>query len=273
MTDREHASNTLALSNIVLRRGPTTILDDVSWTVRKGQHWAVLGANGSGKTSLLKLVTGYEWPTEGTVEVLGHTFGQCELQVVRRQLGWVSSAIAQRLPDGHAARRVVLSGIEATIGLYRRNTDDQTRRAEAALAQVRACNVAERPWGLLSQGERQRVLIARALVAQPRLLVLDEPCVGLDPAAREHLIDDLSTLATTGDDRPTLIYVTHHIDELPEWIDRVLVLKEGRVLAAGPRNQVLTDAVLSDALDCPVTVERHDGRYHLRVRRTDRSAR
>ncbi|MBP7935375.1 MAG: ABC transporter ATP-binding protein [Phycisphaerae bacterium] len=248
----------LRLSNIGFRRGERQILSSVSWTIEPGQHWALLGANGSGKTTLLKIVTGYEWVSEGSVEALGQLFGECDLRTLRKSIGWVSSALVHTFPGRDTAESVVLSGLEASIGLYRDFTAEESNRARHTLALMGAEHLAEQPYELMSQGEQQRVLIARALVNQPTLLILDEPCAGLDPAARNHFLFDVGQLAQRPQ-APTLIVVTHHIEEIHPWITHVLVLKEGRVLATGPKETVLTSAHLSTAFsfDCHV---RQDGR-------------
>ena len=163
------------------RRNGSQILSNVSWTVEDGEHWALLGANGSGKTTLLKLVTGYDWASEGTIEVLGNRFGECHIPRLRRIIGWVSSSIQERLPSGDSALRIVASGYDASLGVYRALGDAEMARAGEALELLGCRELASRTYGTLSQGERQRVLIARAMVNRPKLLILDEPCAGLDP--------------------------------------------------------------------------------------------
>ncbi len=258
------SSAILALDGIHFRRSGRNILTGVSWRIEPGQHWALLGANGSGKTTLLKIVTGYEWPTEGKVEVLGHRFGECNLPRLRRIIGWVSSSLQERVPPQDTALRVVASGYDASLGLYRDLDADEERHARSALALVSAEELADRPYGILSQGERQRVLIARALVNRPRLLILDEPCVGLDPLARWLFLEDLRGLARRTE-APGIVFVTHHIEEIGPWIDRVLLLKAGRVCAIGSKDEVLADGPLSEALGARCRVERDNGAYRLRL--------
>lgn len=256
--------NVVELSNIHLVRNDVTILAGVSWTIRRGQHWGLLGANGSGKTSLLKVLTGYEWPTEGAVTVLGRRFGECSLPDLRRTIGWVSSSLEHRIPERDTALDVVASGYAASMGLYTDLAPAQWQHARHTLAQLGGGAYADRPYGLLSQGERQRALIARALVPGPAVLILDEPCAGLDPAAREAFLADLAALAARPT-APTVVLVTHHIEEIGPWIGHVLVLRGGRVLAAGPTADVLTAQQLGAAFGATCQVERVGARYALRL--------
>lgn len=252
----------LRLTDIGFRRGERQILSGVSWTVEPGQHWALLGANGSGKTTLLKIVTGYEWVSEGSVEALGQVFGECDLRTLRKSIGWVSSALVHNLPGRDTGESVVLSGLEASIGLYRDFTAKESDRARRTLALMGGEHLAEQRYEFMSQGEQQRVLIARALVSEPALLILDEPCAGLDPAARDHFLSDVGRLAQRPN-APTLVIVTHHIEEIHPWITHVLILKEGRVLAAGPKETVLTSANLSAAFNFDCRVRREGKLFHL----------
>ena len=252
------------LEDICFCRKERTILSDVSWTIEPGQHWALLGANGSGKTSLLKILTGYEWPTFGTVRVLGERFGACDVPRLRKLIGWVSSAMTQRLPVQDEALEVVASGLDASIGLYRRISEQERAKSLEVLQQLRVESIAEQSYGTLSQGEMQKVLIARALVCKPRLLILDEPCIGLDPAARQHFMDDLKVLAK-GPNAPTMILVTHHIEEIDPWIQQVLLLKDGKVLAMGSPEDIITNRQMSELFDYPCSVFRQGADFLLRM--------
>jgi len=252
------------LENIRLWRRETQILRNISWRIRRGGHWALLGANGSGKTTLLRVVGGQLWPSEGDVYVLGQRFGECNLPELRKVIGCVSSSVEHDLPERDRAQEVVLSGLEATLGLFREYNGAERARAHAALSAVGGGEFAGRDYGVLSQGERQRVLIARALVSRPHLLILDEPCAGLDPAAREDLLADLARLAMSAD-APTLVFATHHVEELGPWITHALVLESGRALAAGPIDEVLTDAHLSRAFGRSCRIEREAERRVLRL--------
>lgn len=253
----------LELRSIHMRRNDKQILNGVDFHIRSGEHWALLGANGSGKTSLLKIVTGYEWPTRGTVTVLGQTFGECNLPELRKHIGWVSTAIEQQFYPSDTAIDTVLSGLDATIGLYRAYSDDERARAQKMLMSLGAGALMEQPFGRLSQGEQQRVLIARALICQPSLLVLDEACAGLDPAARVEFLDDLARF-TRDPGAPACIVVTHHVEEIGPWITHALVLKGGNILATGKVEQVLTSNTLSAAFGrtCTLRGDRAGG-YRL----------
>jgi iron complex transport system ATP-binding protein len=241
------------------------ILDSIDWRVARGEHWAILGANGSGKTSLLRALTGYLPPTAGQIRVLGETYGRFDWRDLRMRIGLVSSSVHQMMEDGETALKAVISGRYAQIGYWGELRDDDRRAADTILRRIEARTLRDRPWRFLSQGERQRVLIGRALMASPRLLILDEPCAGLDPVAREHFLQFIQRLARRRG-APTMVLVTHHVEEIVATFSHVLVLKAGRVLTAGPRARVLTSAMLSDAFAAPVRLTRARGRYSLSVR-------
>lgn len=266
MNDSISPERVVSLVGVDCIRNTRPILSNVTWRIARGEHWALLGANGSGKTTLLKIVTGYEWATRGEVCVLGQRFGACDIRELRKSIGWVSTALEQRVPKHITASRVVASGIDASIGVYRDFTVGEERRVGEALAAVSAVPVAEQAFGLLSQGEQQRVLIARALVVRPKLLILDEPCAGLDPTARHQFLDDMGLLAS-GSEAPTIIFVTHHIEEIRPWIARVLALRDGTVTAEGTRDEVLSGPVLSRVFDADCEVRRANGEYHLTTKR------
>lgn len=240
------------------------ILESVNWRVDRGQHWVIVGANGSGKTSLLSALTGYLAPTAGTICVLGETYGRADWRELRTHIGLVSSAIRQMMPGHESALSAVASGRRAMIGMWGEVGEAEMRRAREILAEVEAEYLADRPWRFLSQGERQRVLIGRALMADPQLLVLDEPCAGLDPVAREHFLAFLERLLARPA-APTLVLVTHHVEEIIPGFSHVLVLRAGRVLATGPRRDVMTSATLSRAFDAQVRLRESAGRYSLVV--------
>ncbi len=241
------------------------LLRSVTWRVEAGEHWVVLGANGSGKTSLLSALTGYLMPTAGTVEVLGERFGSFDWRELRRRVGLVSSSLSQRIEGMDTALEVVASGEDASLNVHGRRPRKVLARAGEVLERVGASGFSERPWRVLSQGERQRVLVGRALMAEPRLLILDEPCAGLDPVAREHFLGFLDALA--GQARaPSLVLVTHHVEEIGPRFTHTLVLRAGEVLAAGPTAKTVASAVLSEAFGAALTVRRtRAGRYRLEV--------
>jgi iron complex transport system ATP-binding protein len=254
----------LELENAAYWRGERTILSGIDWRIRRGEHWALLGANGSGKTTLLKMVGAIDWPCEGTIRVLGRRFGEVDLRELRRSIGVVSVALAPYFNERQPALAVVETGIDAELGWWRSFDADAEQRARAALAALGIGALADDPFGRLSQGERQRVWIARALMNRPALLILDEPCAGLDPAARERLLEDLA-LFVRRPETPTLIIVTHHIEEIPDFVSQVLVLKDGRTLAQGPIAEVLRSEVMTTAFGWPCEVERAGTRYRLRI--------
>ena|SRR5690348_4425998 len=240
------------------------ILDAVDWRVETGQHWVILGANGSGKTSLLSVLTGYLAPTAGTISVLGETYGRADWRELRTRVGLVSSSIRQLMPAHESALNAVASGKSAMIGMWGEIGANDSARAAAILREVEAEYLSERPWRYLSQGERQRVLIGRALMADPQLLVLDEPCAGLDPVAREHFLAFVARLLERSG-APTLVLVTHHVEEIVAGFSHVMVLRAGRVLAAGARSNVMTSDILSRAFEAPVRLAVSGGRYSLAV--------
>jgi iron complex transport system ATP-binding protein len=240
------------------------ILDAIDWRVDAGQHWVILGANGSGKTSLLSVLTGYLAPTAGTISVLGQTYGRADWRELRTRIGLVSSSIHQMMPPHESALNAVLSGRRAMIGMWGEAGEADSSRAAEILREVEAEYLSERPWRFLSQGERQRVLIGRALMADPRLLVLDEPCAGLDPVAREHFLAFIERLLGRSG-APTLVLVTHHVEEIVTGFSHVLMLRAGKVLAAGLRESVMTSATLSRAFNAPLRLSANGWRYSLAV--------
>lgn len=240
------------------------ILERIDWRVEAGQHWVILGANGSGKTSLLSTMTGYLALTAGTISVLGETYGKTDWRDLRTRIGIVSSAIQQMMPGHEGALDTVISGKRAMIGLWGDTAIDDRARASEILKQIEAEPLKDRPWRFLSQGERQRVLIGRALMAKPELLILDEPCAGLDPVAREQFLQFLERLSHDAG-APALVLVTHHVEEIMPGFSHVLILKAGRVLASGPKDRVMKPETLSDAFGAPISLTQSDGRFSASV--------
>jgi iron complex transport system ATP-binding protein len=254
----------LEVTHLAITRDGTEILRDVSWRVERGQHWVMLGANGSGKTSLLSTLTGYLTPTAGEISALGRRFGQTDWRALRTQIGHVSSSVRQLMADDEPALETVVSGKYATIDFWGRLSRADAAAASRCLRQVECAELADRAWRVLSQGERQRVLIARALMARPRLLILDEPCAGLDPAAREHFLQFLQRLGSSRH-APALVLVTHHVEEIMPVFSHALVLRGGRVIAAGTKRSVLKTKVLVQAFAARVRLRQAQGRYTLTV--------
>jgi iron complex transport system ATP-binding protein len=260
----------LSVDKLRIERAGTVILDDVNWRVRCGEHWVILGANGSGKTSLLSALTGYLMPTAGEVSLLGETYGQSDWRELRKKIGLVSSSVRQMMADGEPALETVASGKCAMIDFWGRVSRAERATASRLLKQVECAYLADRPWSVLSQGERQRVLVARALMARPRVLILDEPCAGLDPAAREHFLQFLQRLGAQKGS-PTLVLVTHHVEEIMPVFSRVLILKGGRVLASGNKSSVLDSKNFSRAFGVRMTLQRTGRRYGLTVKGRSRA--
>ncbi|HEY5892774.1 MAG TPA: ABC transporter ATP-binding protein [Chthoniobacterales bacterium] len=252
----------LHLQDLTVKRGPAEILRGISWQIEQGENWVILGPNGSGKTSLLSALTGYLTPSSGTVDVLGRRFGETDWRELRKSVGIVSSSVRQRLPDDEEALITVVSGRQAMIDYWGKVTRAERAEAFEILERLECRYLAKRPWLVLSQGERQRVLIARALMAHPRLLILDEPCSGLDPIAREHFLVRMESLAQNKDG-PTLILVTHHVEEITPSFDNALLLRDGRALVAGPVRKLLNSRWLSETFGHPVRVTHRSGRYAL----------
>jgi len=254
----------LEVRDLHVRRGTITILDRVSWRVERGQHWAILGANGSGKTSLLSALTGYLTPSGGELAVLGRRYGQSDWRELRKRIGLVSSSVRQMMSGSEPALETIVSGKYAMIDLWGSVPRADRARASRILNQIECGSLATRPWAFLSQGERQRVLIGRALMANPPVLILDEPCAGLDPVAREHFLQFLDRLGRRGKG-PTLVLVTHHVEEIMPVFNHALLLRAGHVLAGGKKKQVLRSGLLSAAFDTPVNLRSTNGRYALTV--------
>jgi len=254
----------LSVDGLRIERGGTMILDDISWRVARGQHWGILGANGSGKTSLLSALTGYLMPTTGKVSLLGETYGRSDWRELRKKIGIVSSSVRQMMSDDEPALESVASGKYAMIDFWGKLTRREKTEALRLLQQVECAYLADRAWRVLSQGERQRVLIGRALMARPQVLILDEPCAGLDPAAREHFMQFIQRLGRRPNS-PTLILVTHHVEEIMPVFSHVLILKHGKVLGAGKKPVTLSAKILSQTFGAKVKLQMKAGRYAMSV--------
>lgn len=262
---KHHRSNAvLELRNLTIRRGPTPMISGLSWKVQKREHWAVLGPNGCGKTTLFSALLGYLAPTRGDIFLMGEEFGDSDWPRLRLKIGLVSSSIRQMMPDHEPAWITVASGKYAMID-YWGTPSRADRKAALELLRQNGCEyIADRPWAVLSQGERQRVLIARALMTRPALLILDEPCAGLDPAARERFLGFLQRLGTRRDS-PNIVLVTHHVEEIMPFITHAMLLKGGQKLVEGPVVSTLTSETLSKTFDASMTLERTGARYALKV--------
>lgn len=263
-------SPVLALRDVTFRRNGTQILHGVDLTVHRGEHWAMLGPNGAGKSTLLGFCGARTHPTSGTVEVLGRRLGRVDMQELRRDIGHVDPRHPLRSPL--TVTDVVLTGFTGTVDLPPRwsPTAAERERAAALVDEVGLGPRDDAVWPTLSQGERGRTLIARALASDPRLLLLDEATTGLDVAAREQLLESIDALRRTAPDLASIL-VTHHLEELPSTTDHVVVVAHGRILRAGPVQEVLTTETISAAFEHPIEVARTDGRWAARARRGPRT--
>jgi len=250
--------------NLSVRRGSVSILKSIHWTVRQGEHWIILGSNGSGKTSLLKAITGYMTPTSGEITLLDEEFGDCDWRELRHHIGIVSSSISHLVHDEDEGLEIVAGGKRAMIGCWGRVTTEERNQADRLLRSLRAAHTATRRWEVLSQGERQRVLVARALMADPSILILDEACAGLDPVARERFLKDLSRLAKKPKG-PALVFVTHHVEEIRPAFTHLLALRRGCVAYEGPAAAGLTTPTLSRVFESAVTLRRSGQQLRLEI--------
>jgi len=233
----------IELQNISLHRENTQILKNISWKINKGSHWALIGPNGAGKTSLLKIISGNLWPSSGKVRVLGKEFGKTDLRELKKKIGWVSSFLTEKIPQNEDIIKIVISGKFASFGVYEKITEKDRKKAKGLLKLMDCDYIIGRNFDIISQGEKQKVLIARALMAEPLILLLDEPCIGLDIKARENLLNSISKLCK--ETKTTIIYVTHHIEEIIDEIKNALLLKDGKMFMQGKSKKVLNRKNLS----------------------------
>jgi len=256
----------LDLDGVTVVRGGSTLLDRVTWSVTEGERWVVLGPNGAGKTTLMQIAGARMHPTSGTADVLGERLGAVDLFELRPRIGLSSAAFAETLPAHEKVGDVVLTAAYAVAGRWRERYDDfDERRAGDLLKAFGVAHLADRTFGTLSEGERKRVQLARSLMSDPELLLLDEPAAGLDLGGRETLVADLAELA--GDRRsPVMVLVTHHVEEIPPGFTHAMLMREGRVVSAGPLDEVLTDDALSQTFGVPLQVRRDANRWTARMR-------
>jgi iron complex transport system ATP-binding protein len=253
------------LAGVSVRRGDALLLDGIDWTIDESQRWVVLGPNGAGKTTLTQVLSAQLHPTTGVAGLLGEVLGTVDVFELRPRIGVTSAALADRLPRGERVQDVVVSASYAVVGRWREHYDQlDHQRAQTLLSQLGIEHLADRTFGTLSEGERKRVQIARALMTDPELLLLDEPAAGLDLAGRESLLRTLSDL-TQNPVAPATVLVTHHVEEIPAGITHALLLAGGRVVAAGPLAQTLTGDLLSETFQLPLKLSEADGRYTARA--------
>lgn len=256
----------LLFDRVDVVRGGAQILSGLTWSVDAGQRWVILGPNGAGKTTLLQLCTGHIYPTRGTAYILSEQLGKVDLSELRTRIGVASSAFAEQIPTDEKSIDVVLTAAWAVTGRWRERYDlwDETRAGSLLLA-LGIDQLAQRSFGTLSEGERKRVQIARALMPDPELLLLDEPAAGLDVGAREDLVARLSAIF---DDQegPVSVMITHHVEEIPAGATHVLMIRQGQVVASGPLFNTLTDENLSNTFGIPLHLERSGNRWFARAR-------
>ena len=226
----------------------------------------MLGANGSGKTTLLQILAGYLWPTSGDITVLGERFGEIDLRVLRKRIGWVGSFLQAQVPPSQKPLEFIVSGKYASLGIFDKPEPQDFEDAAGLAARLECGKILDLPYAVLSQGEKQRLLIARALIHKPRLLILDEPCSGLDLVSREQLLSTLEDLGRSPDG-PTMILVTHYLEEIMPAFSHVFLLKSGRCAAKGEKERILRRDLLTQAFDIPIEAGSDNGRYWSIVRR------
>lgn len=254
------------LAGVSVVRGGQALLADINWQVGETDRWVVIGPNGAGKTTLLQVVSAQIHPTNGVAGLLGEVLGTVDVFDLRPRIGLTSAALAERIPRGERVSDVVVSASYAVLGRWREDYDEMDHaRAGELMAQLKIDHLADRTFGTLSEGERKRVQIARALMTDPELLLLDEPAAGLDLSGREALVSTLSELAMD-EYAPASVLVTHHVEEIPLGITHALLLKQGRVVTAGPIDEVLTPEAMSETFDLPLNLTRTDGRWAARAR-------
>ena len=257
------AESLIKASHLGCKSGQRHLLHDINWQVQKGEHWAIFGLNGSGKTTLLSVIAGYKAFTEGSLEVFGQSYTNENILDIRRRIGWVSSAFFDQYLFKETALYVVLSGLFGTLSIQFDIKNEDIQRAKMLLTELRMKSKINVPFNLLSKGERQNVLIARALIARPDILVLDEPGTGLDVYAREYMLNTVRDLAE-GDD-VTLLYVTHYPEEIQPQFSKCLLLRHGRVYAQGDTKAVVTSERMSALVDEPVKVLWDDDGIRMRL--------
>ncbi len=241
--------------NINYKSGNRFLLKEINWTVKKGEHWVVFGLNGSGKTTLLSMIAGFKSPTSGTIRVLGNPYNSATILQLRRKVGWVSSSFFDKYYKNESALQIVLSGITGTFNVDESITAYDIRLAKALFRELHIEDKLNYPFHILSKGERQNVLIARALMSKPEILVLDEPGTGLDVYAREHMINTVRMLAESGE--ITILYVTHYPEEIQPFMNKTLLLKNGKVFAEGDTEDIFNSEMISDFMKHEVAVQKN----------------
>lgn len=253
----------ISMEHVSLRREDNQILDEVHLHIEQGEHWVILGRNGSGKTTLLEMMNGYMFPSQGRIEVLGNLYGQCDVREVRKEIGYISQTLIEKLTLRDPVWEVVATGAFAFLRFYQTIPDEVKTRALNLLDDMGFAKLANHPLGTLSQGERKKVMLARSLMANPKLLIMDEPCAGLDLYEREKMLAEIDRLRQRN---ITVVYITHHVEEIMPLFTHVALIREGRIAAAGNKHDVLTQDTIKHTYDIPVDIQWDHDRPWIRVR-------
>ncbi|AOZ91114.1 ABC transporter ATP-binding protein [Paenibacillus crassostreae] len=252
----------ISMQHIFLQRENDTILNDVSLEIKSGENWAILGRNGSGKTTLLEMMTGYLFPSRGRVEVMGNVYGQCDIREVRKSIGYISPSLLEKLSLSDPVWEVVATGAFAYLRFYEVIPQAVKENAYRLLEEMGIARLAEHPLSTLSQGERKKVLLARCLMGDPKLLIMDEPCAGLDLFEREKMLIEVDRLRQRD---ITVVYVTHHVEEIVPLFTHVALIKDGKLAGAGPKELVLNKEMIMRTYEIPVELEWDGGRPWIKV--------
>ncbi|AJS58328.1 ABC transporter ATP-binding protein [Paenibacillus sp. IHBB 10380] len=252
----------ISMQHIFLRREDNLILDDVSLQVNKGENWVILGRNGSGKTTLLEMMTGYLFPSKGRIEVLGNVYGQCDIREVRKEIGYISPTLLEKMSLTDPIWEVVATGAYAFLRFYQDIPAEVKEKSIQLLKDMNLGGLVDHPLGTLSQGERKKVMLARCLMGNPKLLIMDEPCAGLDLFEREKMLVEIDQLRQRD---ITVVYVTHHVEEIVPLFTHVALIKDGKLAGAGPKEQVLTKEMIKRTYEIPVELEWDNGRPWIKV--------
>ncbi|WP_410510981.1 ATP-binding cassette domain-containing protein [Paenibacillus sp. BR2-3] len=253
----------ISLQHLTLRREQSLILDDVSLEIGPGENWVILGRNGSGKTTLLEMMTGYMFPSSGSIEVMGYKYGQCDVREVRKEIGYIGPTLMEKLSLQDPVWEVVATGAYAYLRFYQSIPDSVKERAIKLLEDMNLGSLVYHPLGTLSQGERKKAMLARCLMADPKLLIMDEPCAGLDLYEREKMLAEVDKLRRRN---VAVVYVTHHVEEIVPLFTHVALIRDGKLTGSGPKEEVLTKEMIMATYDIPVDVEWDGGRPWIKIR-------